>query len=124
MSGHLAQYAWQPGQSGNPAGRPRGSRSRLAEDFVGTLQRDFAEHGAAAIASCRQEDPGAYCRIVAALLPKEVHVRTSALDGMTHDQLLRLADVLQGAVEAAKAGLPVPAIVLDGEAEDAGDGQP
>ncbi|WP_458193262.1 DUF5681 domain-containing protein [Bradyrhizobium sp. UFLA05-153] len=25
---------WPPGQSGNPAGRPRGSRSKLSESFL------------------------------------------------------------------------------------------
>lgn len=110
-----------PGHSLNPRGRPKGSRNRLAEDFLGALQRDFAEHGAEAIAACRRDDPGVYCRIIAGLLPKELHLRRSPLDDLDHQQLLRLADTLQAAIEAAKQGLPVPAIVLDGSAEEAGD---
>lgn len=112
----------RPGSVLNPRGRPKGSRNRLAEDFLSALQRDFAEHGRSALEACRREEPAAYIRTIASLLPKELHVRTSALDGMSHDQLLRLADTLQAAIEAAKQGLPVPAIVLDGSAEEAGDG--
>ena len=46
-------HLWRPGESGNPAGRPRGSRNKLAEDFVAALYDDFRDHGAAAIAVCR-----------------------------------------------------------------------
>ena len=63
---------WQPGQSGNPAGRPKGARSKLSEDFFKALADDFAEHGAAAIISMRTERPGDYAKMVAALQSKEI----------------------------------------------------
>ena len=35
---------WQPGESGNPAGRLRGSRNRLSEAVICALLRDFEKH--------------------------------------------------------------------------------
>jgi hypothetical protein len=63
---------WQPGQSGNPAGRPKGARSKLSEDFFKALADDFAEFGAQSIISMRTERPGDYAKMIAALQSKEL----------------------------------------------------
>mgnify|MGYP001140103269 CR=1 FL=1 len=63
---------WQPGQSGNPAGRPKGARSKLSEDFFKALQADFETHGADAIVKMRDEKPNEYAKMVASLMAKEL----------------------------------------------------
>ena len=63
---------WKPGQSGNPAGRPKGARSKLSEDFFKALQADFEEHGIAAIIAMRTERPNEYVKAIAALQSKEL----------------------------------------------------
>lgn len=63
---------WKPGQSGNPAGRPKGARSKLSEDFFAMLAADFAKHGKGAIETMRAERPQEYVKAIASLQTKEV----------------------------------------------------
>ncbi len=70
----LKPWLFQPGQSGNPAGRPLGARNRLAETFLEDLYRDWREHGAQTIETVRANDPGAYLKIVAGLIPREMQL--------------------------------------------------
>jgi len=56
----------------NGGGRPRGSRNKLSEAFIEALSADFAEHGKDVIARVRQEEPAAYLRTVASLMPKKL----------------------------------------------------
>src|SRR5262249_56916117 len=46
-----------PGQSGNLAGRPRGSRGKLGEIFITQLYADWLEHGETVIAEVRTQKP-------------------------------------------------------------------
>lgn len=65
---------WKPGQSGNPAGRPKGARSKLSEDFCQALLDHFTENGAAAIAEMCRDKPNEYAKMIAGILSKEVDV--------------------------------------------------
>ena len=71
---------WRPGQSGNPAGRPLGSRHRIAEDVYSKLADDFERHGAAVIQRVRDEDPSTYLRLIAGLVPRNVEVLAATMD--------------------------------------------
>ena len=87
---------FEPGRSGNPAGRPKGSRNKLGEDFIAALYADFQEHGPATIQRMRLQDPVAYIKIIAGLLPKEVKVDNvrDLTDEELNARIQRFADEL------------------------------
>src|ERR1700756_1154012 len=65
---------WQPGQSGNPAGRPRGARSRLSESFLSDFHTVWEEEGIQAIRRCARNDPSTFVRVAASLLPHDINL--------------------------------------------------
>ena len=69
---------FQPGQSGNPKGRPKGARNRLGTQFLEALEADFNQFGSDAIALVREKKPEVYMRVVADLLPKEANINVEA----------------------------------------------
>jgi hypothetical protein len=67
-----------PGVSGNPAGRPRGSRGKLSEDFLADLHAAWSAHGATALERCALEEPGTFVKVIAGLLPRNVDINLTA----------------------------------------------
>jgi Family of unknown function (DUF5681) len=98
---------WQPGQSGNPAGRVRGSRNKLSEEVICALLRDFREHGQKAIAKVRRTQPAAYLKVLALLVPREHKVEYSnSLKNWTDEELEAGIDLVKQMLEnrAAASG--------------------
>lgn len=101
------------GNSGGP-GRPKGSRNRLGEEFLGDLYADWVEHGRGVIAEVRERSPVAYLRIVAGLVPQQVGIVSVREDvaGMTDEELakalIQAHEVL--ALAAGQAGDGEPAL--------------
>ena len=85
---------WKPGESGNPAGRPKGSRNKLSEEFVAEVYADWCEHGAAAIQTVSETRPEVYVKVVASLLPRQVQAEVT---GPTHEE--RVAELVERLAE-------------------------
>lgn len=96
---------FKPGQTGNPSGRPKGSRNKLGEAFVADMLANWEEHGPETIEQVRTEKPDQYLKVVASILPKELNVKVSELDELSDDELdRRLAGL---ATQLARAGFAI-----------------
>jgi len=82
--------AWQKGQSGNPAGRPRGARSKLTELALVKLLQDFETHGEDVIRQVREKLPQNYLAAVVSLMPKQQEKIESPFSDLTDDELEQL----------------------------------
>lgn len=89
---------FQKGQSGNPKGRPRGSRQKLTEAVLKAYCDDFAEHGIAVVEKVRTDDPATYLRVVASMLPKELEATVRHVDAKELSDN-ELADIAVGSSE-------------------------
>lgn len=85
---------YQPGQSGNPAGRKMGSRQKLTEKFIDDLADHYEREGAKAILRVAEENPVAYLQIICRLLPKDITLTVSndISNTLPPDQLKRIAE--------------------------------
>jgi hypothetical protein len=93
-----APWQFKPGQSGNPLGRPKGSRSKLSESFIAAMCSDFEENGVRVIETVRAERPQDYLKIIASILPKELHVKDASLDDMSDGELVELLAAVRSLV--------------------------
>ena len=65
---------FHPGQSGNPAGRPVGSRNKLSETFVTDLQTLWEELGSDILQRVADEHPEKLLAAMVQVLPRDFQV--------------------------------------------------
>lgn len=75
---------------GNKAGgRPKGSRNKLGEKFLEDLHGHWEKNGKVALDMCLEDNPSAYVKVVASILPKELNVKVDPYEEMSDDELDR-----------------------------------
>jgi hypothetical protein len=91
---------FQPGNKLGP-GRPTGSRDKLTRSFLHSVAETFERKGQKALDRLAEDDPGAFIRVVASLMPKQLTVSSSPLDALSEEEALALAYAARKAVAAA-----------------------
>ena len=94
---------YKPGQSGNPKGRPKGSRNKLSEDFFRDLCKAWEIYGEAALHTTAMEHPVEFVRLVASLIPREFEATTPVTPERMSDAQLEaiIARGLQSGLDPA-----------------------
>lgn len=103
---------FKPGQSGNPGGKPSGSRNALQGQFFRVLAADFERYGKSAIESMRKRDPSGYVKTVASLMPKELELKRP-LEQFGDDELIAAVEVLRRTLAAKVGAKSLPNVVSE-----------
>jgi hypothetical protein len=98
---HLKSYP--KGVSGNPGGKPIGSRNKLQGTFWRALAEDFEAHGVRAIRQARENDPMGYIKTVASLMPRQLE-QSSPLNDLTDVELNAGIEYLRTKLSIASIG--------------------
>ena len=100
----------------HPGGSLEATRRSFNRDFLLALAADFKKHGAAAIEKVRKQQPAAYMKIFALLVPREMKLEhSSGGKRMTDEQLERGIEMIQQMLAEREAS--ANAKVIEGEAE-------
>ena len=71
---HVNGRMWQPGQSGNPNGRPIGSRTAFSAGFLKDLAEVWSDEGREAMVKTAKTSPAVFFATCARLIPNDVRV--------------------------------------------------
>jgi hypothetical protein len=87
------QMRFVKGQSGNPLGKPLGSRNKLNESFWADFHEAWKAHGRAALSIVAQVDPATFVKVAASVMPKEAEmtIRQISARDLSDDALAAIA---------------------------------
>ena len=93
---------WKPGESGNPNGRPVGSRNAFSNAFMADLAAVWAEHGRAAMELTAKTMPSVFFATAARVLPKDVAITLEQTypGGLTPDDIAVLRAIKESIPDA------------------------
>src|SRR6516162_5376384 len=97
---------YKPGQSGNPKGRPKGSRNKLSEEFFRDLCDAWQAFGKPALETMAMLYPVEFVRVVASLMPRDIEATTTPVTERMSDAQLDaiIARCIEGGLDPASAG--------------------
>ena len=104
MELHRNLKPWPPGVSGNPNGRPVGSRSAFSAGFTSDLAEVWADKGKAAMLYTAEKQPAVFFATCARLLPNDVRVTVE--QSLPSNLSMEDWQVMREIVEAVKQAIP------------------
>ena len=112
--------SFKPGVSGNPAGKPKGSRHALCETFIESLQRVWRERGDEILEKAIMKDPATIINTISRLVPRDLHldVTGGVTIDLSLDQRKRIAEnwILSRQDDARMAALEGEAVRVESKA--------
>jgi len=109
--------AFKQGVSGNPHGNRHRTRHLLNQEFMQALLLNFRHEGKKAIEKVARNQPAAYLKILALLVPREMKVEHSGgVKAMSDEEIEQAIEAIQTML-ATRAG--EAAKVIEGTAEPA-----
>src|SRR5271166_5264169 len=108
MNSNLAEVGkptrWPPGKSGNPAGKPPGTRSAFSQGFIRDFALVWTEEGLEAVRKVAKKSPEAFVAIAARICPNDVRLtREQAIPG---GMSLEDYSLMREVIAAIREGLP------------------
>ena len=86
---------FQPGQSGNPKGRAKGTRHKIGEVFLEDMLTAWEARGKDAIERVIKDRPHEFIKAVVSLMPKEIEVKTTTVQELSDDDLARIGRAMR-----------------------------
>ena len=108
MNSNLAKVGkptrWPPGKSGNPAGKPPGTRTAFSQGFIRDFALVWAEEGLEAVRKVAKKSPEAFVAIAARICPNDfwLTLEQAIPGGMSLEDYLLMREV----IAAIREGLP------------------
>jgi hypothetical protein len=97
------------GQSGNPGGRPKGARNKLANDFVRDFYDPWNAHGATALERMAHDDPTAFVNAAIKPMPTKLEIDVRQEHGLSDKQFDALVEYAQAEIAKLQPGMDDPA---------------
>ena len=97
---------WQPGQSGNTAGKPLGARHRFSAAFLQDLAEVWSELGRDAMVSTAKTNPSTFFAIAARLIPANVELTIAQTCGGLSAEDLAIFQAIRECIPEANSRSP------------------
>jgi hypothetical protein len=95
---------WPPGQSGNPGGKPPGTRTAFSQGFIRDFALVWAEEGLEAVRKVAKKSPESFVAIAARICPNDV--RLTLEQAIPGGMSLEDYSLMREVIGAIRKGLP------------------